>query len=280
MNRYDAARLIALGVLALALPLYALREPARMEQARRAQSAQFIADAASLYVEQCIACHGAEGQGTGAIPALNSAALASADFDYLFQRIAHAPHGTSMAVWHVGEGARLTSYQAEALATFIRQSEWKTVSALAEARLVALAAMPPLLPSTTIFTADPLLADPHSCVSCHEEPAMHANRFGLDCARCHGQDSWTPALLTRHVFALDHGGAGTVACQVCHAANYADHTCYGCHDHTLVQMENVHAGDTRYNIRPCISCHPTGSEAIDRQLNETEQQAATPISGH
>lgn len=280
MNRYYLIRLIALGVLALVLPLYAIREPGRMQQAQQALSEQLVTDAATLYLDNCVSCHGAEGLGTAAIPPLNSAALASADFDYLFQRIAHAPHGTSMAVWHVGEGGRLSSYQAEALATLIQQGDWPRVQALAGARELSLAVLAPPAPNTPDLSADPLLSDPHSCVSCHEEPVVHASRFGLDCARCHSEERWTPALLTRHVFALDHGGEGAVECQVCHTANYADHTCYGCHDHTAAQMEAVHVTETRYNLRPCVSCHPTGSEAIDRRPGGPEQRAATPVTGH
>lgn len=280
MNRYYLIRFIALGLLVIALPLYAAREPGRMERAQQAQSEQFVADAATLYLANCVSCHGARGQGAGAFPGLNNPALASADFDYLFQRIAHSPHGTSMAVWHVGEGGRLSSYQAEALATLIKQSEWPEVQALATAQELSLAVLPPPAHNAPVLSSDPLTSDPHSCVSCHEEPPVHADRFGLDCSRCHGEESWTPALLTRHVFALDHGGAGAVECQVCHTANYTDHSCYGCHDHTPAQMEDVHVTETRYNVRPCVSCHPTGSEEIDRQLDGPNQQAVTPVTGH
>lgn len=279
MNRYRLIRFIALGLLALALPIYALREPGRMARTQQTQRGQYVSDAASLYLDNCVACHGARGQGTGAIPALNNPALASADFDYLYQRIAHAPHGTSMAIWHVGEGGRLTGYQAEALATLIKAVEWEQVRVLASARGETLAALGSAPHTDFSLLVDPLEADPHACISCHEEPAVHANRFGLDCARCHSLDGWMPALLTRHTFALDHGGE-EVECQVCHTANYTDHTCYGCHDHQPGQMDDVHVSETRYNIRPCVSCHPTGSEAIDRQMDQGEIAGAAEQASH
>lgn len=271
MNRYYFLRFLTLGLLAVALPLYALREPGRMARTREAQREQFVSDAASLYLDNCTACHGAAGEGTGAVPALNRPALAGADFDYLFQRIAHAPHGTSMSAWHVGEGGRLTGYHAEALVTLIREEEWKSVRLLAEARGEPVTLLAQRAQNTPTHLADSPANDPHSCVSCHEEPAVHANRFGLDCARCHSLESWVPAQLTYHVFALDHGSEEPVDCQTCHTANYRDHTCYGCHEHQPWQMENVHTSETRYNIRPCVSCHPTGSEAADRQPEQSDQ---------
>lgn len=280
MNRYRLIRFIALAVLAVALPLYALREPARMARTQETQRGQYVADAATLYLDNCIACHGARGQGTGAIPALNRPALASADFEYLYQRIAHAPHGTSMAIWHVGEGGRLIGYQAEALVTLIQQEEWGQVRALAAAKGETLAALASASHTDFSLLANPLGSDPHACVSCHEEPAVHANRFGLDCNRCHTLDAWMPALLTRHTFALDHGSDEAVECQVCHTANYTDHTCYGCHDHQPADMDDVHVSETRYNIRPCVSCHPTGSEAIDRQPDLGEVAGQVEEASH
>jgi hypothetical protein len=180
------------------------------------------------------------------------------------------PSGTS------AKAARLSGYQAEALVTLIRREEWGLVDALAQARDTTLVAVAPVLNTSLnlhLPAAPP--ADPHACSSCHEEPEVHANRFGLDCARCHAQDVWIPALLTGHTFALDHGGAGTVECQVCHTANYVDHTCYGCHDHQPEQIATDHPNETRYNIRSCASCHPTGSEEFDRQMDQA--QALQPV---
>lgn len=279
MNRYYLLRLIALLVLALALPLYALGEPDRMARTQVAQREQSVAEATSLYLDNCTACHGVNGEGTGAIPALNRPALAGADFDYLYQRIAHAPHGTSMAIWHVGEGGRLTGYHAEALVALIREGAWDQVLALAEARGENLAELSPPAHNTTTTVIDPRADDPHSCVSCHAEPEVHANRFGLDCSRCHGLESWTPALLTRHVFALDHGSEEALECQVCHAANYVEHTCYGCHEHQPEQMATAHTTETGYEMSPCGSCHPTGSEEIDRLLDQSEVARQLGLEG-
>ena len=54
------------------------------------------------------------------------------------------------------------------------------------------------------------------CVDCHEDPEVHEGQFGLDCERCHTADGWLPAQLREHLFRLDHGGEGEVACETCH----------------------------------------------------------------
>ena len=46
---------------------------------------------------------------------------------------------------------------------------------------------------------------PADCVSCHEDPELHAGIFGNDCARCHTATAWAPAQLVQHDFVLDHG---------------------------------------------------------------------------
>jgi hypothetical protein len=98
------------------------------------------------------------------------------------------------------------------------------------------------------------------CTACHPEPEVHAGQFGLDCMRCHGVAAWTPAQLTQHVFRLDHGGEGQVECEICHVGTYVEYTCYGCHDHQLADMEEVHAQEGIADFEACMDCHPTGEE--------------------
>jgi hypothetical protein len=99
---------------------------------------------------------------------------------------------------------------------------------------------------------------PRACRACHEDPTVHAGQFGLDCARCHTSAGWTPAQLTRHTFRLDHGDRGTLACETCHIDAYVEHTCYGCHDHTAQQMEQIHLAEGLAEYGSCAACHPTG----------------------
>ncbi len=256
MKPYNALALLALLIVIAVLPFYAMKESARMELAQVALSEQRVRTAAALYLEDCASCHGTSGQGLGAMPALNNPAFTEVEAGKLFNAIAGASHGSGMAAWHMAEGGILTTYEVESLVTLIRGADWDTVSSMAVAQTTEYVA--PELASTDLAQIDTMTGSPHECRACHEEPAIHADRFGLNCSRCHGLESWKPALLTRHTFALDHGGDGKVACQTCHTTTYSENTCYGCHDHTEEQMVTVHAELDIDEIANCVSCHPTG----------------------
>ena len=254
MKRYDWISLIALLVLVTGLPLYTVRESERMARGQAALRQQFVADGAMLYVENCVLCHGTAGEGIGAMPALNT--LAEADYNVLYWTIAHSPHGSAMASWHIDESGSLNDYQVEGLVTLIQNGDWPQVSELASQNGVFAPASAPL--KVDIAALEGTGEDPHECRACHEEPEVHAARFGLNCARCHTLQAWKPALLTRHTFLLDHGGEGQLACQTCHTDSYSEHTCYECHDHTVEGMTDVHAEEEVYVLEPCAACHPTG----------------------
>ena len=268
MKRYDLISLIALLVLVTALPVYVLMEPGRMDRAQAALRQQFVAGGASLYIENCALCHGAAGEGIGAMPAVNS--LDSADYDVLFRTIAYSPHGSPMAAWHVDEGGILNEYEVEGLVTLIQNADWPRVGELASAKGVT---FPTPAPKVDIAALEGVGEDPHECRACHEEPDIHANRFGLNCARCHTLQAWKPALLTRHTFLLDHGGGGQVACQTCHTYTYFEHTCYGCHDHKPEQMIEVHAQEDILEFENCVACHPTGREGEGELFRDSYQES-------
>jgi hypothetical protein len=193
------------------------------------------------------------------MPALNNPALAAADRDVLYATIAHAPHGSVMSTWHVDDGGGLNGYQVESLVTLIRNGDWSRVDQLAMAR--GYEPPEPAVPEVELATMDATGEDPHECRACHEEPEVHAERFGLNCSRCHTLQAWKPALLTRHAFFLDHGGDGKVACQTCHTETYAENTCYECHDHEPGQMRVVHVEEEAISeYENCVQCHPTGVE--------------------
>ncbi|MCP4543971.1 MAG: hypothetical protein GY832_43205 [Chloroflexi bacterium] len=258
MKRYDVISLIALLILAAALPIYLLQESNRMDHAQTALREQFVVDGAMLYVENCILCHGPTGDGVGAMPALNH--LSSADSNVLYKTIALAPHGSAMASWHIDEGGSLNDYQITGLVTLIQDADWPQVDELASTSNSALYTSLALDTNVDMMAMEGVGEDPHECRACHEEPEVHADRFGLNCARCHTLQAWKPALLTRHTFLLDHGGEGQVACQTCHTRSYSEHTCYECHDHTPEQMEEAHAQENIFEFNDCAVCHPTGQE--------------------
>jgi len=264
MNKYTMVSLIALLIVVAALPVYALFEAGRMDVAQVALAKQYVAEGADMYVDNCARCHGADGTGIGAMPALNNPGLAKADREVLYDTIAHSPHGTVMSAWHVDEGGSLNSFQVEGLVTLITSADWTEVSELAVVKGFQEPARGD--PKAALARMESGAEDPHECRACHEEPDLHAERFGLNCSRCHTLEAWKPALLLRHTFALDHGDSGKVACQTCHTANYYENTCYECHDHEPVEMERVHEAEGIVELEPCAGCHPTGASGEAEQL--------------
>lgn len=109
------------------------------------------------------------------------------------------------------------------------------------------------------------IGTPSECVSCHQEPEIHAGYFGLDCENCHTTTAWAPAKLVNHTFPLDHGGEGVSDCQTCHLDRYTEYTCYECHEHQPDEIleEHLEEGISAAELPDCVSCHPTGLEGDD-----------------
>jgi len=100
---------------------------------------------------------------------------------------------------------------------------------------------------------------PTVCSACHQAPATHVGTtFAGGCADCHATSGWKPAKLANHTFPISHGGT-TSDCAVCHPANFAAYTCYGCHAHTPSGIVASHRGEGITNVTDCVKCHPTGS---------------------
>lgn len=261
MSKYDLLTILALLVILVALPLYALQEPARLAVADDALRQQYLAEGAVTYLDNCAECHGPDGSGSGAMPALNATALSDADPDFLYNTIARAGHGSEMAAWHLNEGGSLNDYQIEGLVNLIRFADWAQIAVIAEDRQIDQI----VLPETTLINA--AADDPHHCAACHEQPDVHIDQFGLDCARCHTLEAWVPARLTRHTFMLDHGSEEQVPCQACHTHTYAEHDCFACHDeHQADEMAEAHAAEMNYELEACIACHPTGEPGEAERL--------------
>ena len=100
-----------------------------------------------------------------------------------------------------------------------------------------------------------------TCVGCHQDPAYHLGTFGTACADCHTADAWWPAKYGRpHTFPLDHGESGISSCKTCHPDQLKAYTCYGCHEHTLVEIQRKHVKEGIPDFTDCMKCHPTGRE--------------------
>jgi hypothetical protein len=98
-----------------------------------------------------------------------------------------------------------------------------------------------------------------ACVDCHAEPAYHAGQFGTDCAVCHSTVAWIPAEFNgQHTFPLNHGDGAS--CATCHPVSFAAYTCYGCHEHSEVEVRSEHLEEGIGSFDNCMECHPTGQE--------------------
>ena len=107
-------------------------------------------------------------------------------------------------------------------------------------------------------TTTVMAGTPADCSGCHAEPAVHADQFGLDCARCHTALAWLPARLSIHTFPLDHGQEGRNDCQSCHKQRYDEYTCTNCHAHEPLEIRSVHITAGILEFESCIECHPRG----------------------
>ena len=278
LNKYNLISLLALLAFVIAVPVYAMMEPGRMLRSKMMLRQEYMEDGSRVYLKYCANCHGVTGEGLGIIPALDHPALAEADSEALYKTIARAAHGSTMAAWHVSEGGVLNDYQIGELITVIQYADWKWVEQIATEMNYELPPEP-VAAMELIYLETEEEQDPHRCVACHEEPEVHLGRFGINCARCHSSVAWTPAYLTKHNFALDHGGEGEVECQVCHVENYFTNSCYECHDHQPDEMETVHLAENLVEYDDCIACHPTGVAGEAAQLmDEQDQQASLELS--
>jgi len=276
MDKTKIISLIALLVLVVALPVYGFMEKDRMQQAKAALDDQFMMEGIEIYVQNCAGCHGNAGEGVGMIPGLNREALIEARSDLLFKSIARATHGKAMATWHIDEGGILSDYQLNEVVTMIQKADWLMVSQVAAVR----GATQPFVAEGeggVAYMSVEDLDDPHHCASCHEEPEIHADLFGVNCARCHNATAWKPAVLTNHIFLLDHGGEGEVSCQTCHPAKYGVYDCFACHEnHQYEEMKEVHLAEDIKEFDTCADCHPTGVEGEAGQLMEQQPELKFP----
>lgn len=180
MNKYTFTSAIALLLLVIILPVYAYLEPFRMEQAQEALRESFVSDAAVLYVQNCAVCHGASGEGIGAMPALDNDGLRTADYDFLYKTIARGRYETVMAGWHMDEGGIFNEYQIDELIAMIRYVDWPQVGEVAAAQGL----IPPTLPVPEVdeeFLAEVAALDPAGAIWA-EGMQLYAN----NCTICHG----------------------------------------------------------------------------------------------
>lgn len=99
------------------------------------------------------------------------------------------------------------------------------------------------------------------CDSCHSDPddSLHRKVKG-NCGECHTQQVWLPATFEHEKFFRfdrDHD----TECGTCHIdSNYADYTCYGCHEHSRSKIREEHVEEGIYDYENCVECHRSADE--------------------
>lgn len=113
-------------IIAVFIGAYWATEPARQEAARERLIEEAVGRGAELYISNCAACHGVQGQGRIG-PALQGTEL---DENALIRIISAGVPGTVMSAWSREEGGPLTIDQIEDLATFIKNWDTELVETL------------------------------------------------------------------------------------------------------------------------------------------------------
>jgi mono/diheme cytochrome c family protein len=137
-ENYDRHIRLGLGLtlgLALAFGLYWVLEPARMAAAAERVNAGRIERGGASFAENCVACHGAEGEGVSA-PALNDKTLLDTVSDELmFSLIRSGVPGTAMPSWGQVNGGPFTDEEVRDLVAFIRGWQPNAPAGVVPARL-------------------------------------------------------------------------------------------------------------------------------------------------
>lgn len=123
---------LATGLLLISLAMVVIREPALQSRAATTQLQTAVVQGVDIYLENCVVCHGASGEGLGVYPALN--AIAEMDPVELYRTIERGRYATQMAAYGIDEGGILSQAQIESLVSMIQHVDWNSVYTIADAR--------------------------------------------------------------------------------------------------------------------------------------------------
>jgi mono/diheme cytochrome c family protein len=156
-----------------------LREPAQQLAAAENIRSAAIVEGIDLYVGNCVACHGASGEGLAAYPVLNNEGIRNMETELLYHTVERGRYNTAMVAYSVNEGGILTQAQISSLVTMIQFGAWEDVSA----RAIELGLMPPQMtsveiPEDTLVTVRALPSG--------DQLASGLTIYAENCAACHG----------------------------------------------------------------------------------------------
>ncbi len=179
--------LLATQVIVFGLALYAFNEPGRIVEAQDKILAIQLDDAMSLYAQNCSVCHGLNGEGIGATPALDNDALRTMPYEDLYKTIARGRFNTAMPAWSLEDGGPLSDYQISELVALIESGNWGATGD----RVVNLG-LAPLIP----FTTDPEPALLAEVANLPDGSTLQTaiQIFASNCVACHGADGLGTAI--------------------------------------------------------------------------------------
>ena len=137
LERYMGWGIVLTAFFAIFLPLYWMREPARLTAAQEGAAVASFERGEELYVANCALCHGQTGEGGGAAstydpadswPAPNLTTIAkryegtppATDIrDYITQTIRRGRPGTPMPAWGSAYGGPMTDHQIDSIVDWI-----------------------------------------------------------------------------------------------------------------------------------------------------------------
>lgn len=150
-------RVVNMGLAPL-VPFTTEPDPAILEELAGLPEGEILIQGITLYAQQCVACHGADGLGTSLAPALNDPSVREKTHDDLERTILKGSPGTLMAPWENS----LTNEEVTALVTLITQ--WDQV------------------PSGSIPAPD------RPVPVTEESLALGAELYTNNCSRCHAPE--------------------------------------------------------------------------------------------
>ncbi len=150
-------RVVNLGLAPL-VPFTTEPDPALLAEVANLPDGATLQTAVTLFAANCVACHGADGLGTGIAPALNDLLVREKTADELTRTVTFGSAGTLMAGW----SNVLTPEEINALVTLVQR--WDEVPA-------------GILPAPNVPIA-----------TTEESIALGGQLFSQNCSRCHGPE--------------------------------------------------------------------------------------------
>ena len=161
-TRFYAVALIFTVAILGSFQLYIAREPARIAADEKRDALVAISSGRTLFTDNCVMCHGEEGEGVDGPPLNDRSFLRNTADQTIFSLISSGVPGTEMPAWSQVNGGPFTDEQVRQLVAFIRAWEPDAPDRRAE----AMAGDPSN--GLTIFNS--------TCIVCHGENGAGTER--------------------------------------------------------------------------------------------------------